>query len=188
MVVTPLRYLPGALLRRTCRSGGRGSEVRQTGGVDSPPWVGDSSAIADEIEEFLTGIRRAPDADRVLPTVLFTDFVGSTEQLVRIGDKAWKELLARHDELSRSEVERARGTYMDSTGDRCLRDFRRTSTRPSVATAIGRAIHALGIEIRAGCHTGEIEPAGDSVRVSPSTSELGLRRWPDLLRYLSLPR
>jgi pimeloyl-ACP methyl ester carboxylesterase/class 3 adenylate cyclase len=141
-----------------------GAKYVELEGVDSPPWAGDSSAIVDEIEEFLTGMRRAPEPDRVLSTVLFTDIVASTEQLARIGDKSWKELLARHDELSKAEVEQARGTYVDSTGDGVLARFDGPARAVKCATAIGGAIRPLGIEIRAGCHTGEIELAGDAVR------------------------
>ncbi len=141
-----------------------GAKYVELEGVDSPPWAGDSSAIADEIEEFLTGMRRAPEPDRVLSTVLFTDIVGSTEQLARIGDKPWKDLLARHDELSKAEVEQARGTYVDSTGDGVFATFDGPARAVRCARAIGGAIRPLGIEIRAGCHTGEIELAGDAVR------------------------
>jgi pimeloyl-ACP methyl ester carboxylesterase/class 3 adenylate cyclase len=141
-----------------------GAKYVELEGVDSPPWAGDSSAIVDEIEEFLTGIRRAPEQDRVLSTVLFTDIVGSTEQLARIGDKPWKDLLARHDELSKAEVEQARGTFVDSTGDGVFAMFDGPARAVRCATAIGGAVRPLGIEIRAGCHTGEIELAGDAVR------------------------
>lgn len=141
-----------------------GAKYVELEGVDSPPWAGDSSVIVDEIEEFLTGIRRGPEPDRVLSTVLFTDIVGSTEQLARIGDKPWKDLLARHDELSKAKVEQARGTFVDSTGDGVFATFDGPARAVRCATAIGGAIRPLGIEIRAGCHTGEIELAGDAVR------------------------
>jgi class 3 adenylate cyclase len=141
-----------------------GAKYVELEGVDSPPWAGDSRAIVDEIEEFLTGIRRGAEPDRVLSTVLFTDIVGSTEQLARIGDKPWKDLLARHNELSKAEVEQARGTFVDSTGDGVFATFDGPARAVRCATAIGGAIRPLGIEIRAGCHTGEIELAGDAVR------------------------
>jgi class 3 adenylate cyclase len=141
-----------------------GAKYVELEGVDAPPWAGDSNAIIDEIEEFLTGIRRTPEPDRVLSTVLFTDIVGSTEQLARIGDKPWKDILARHDELSKAEIERARGTYVDSTGDGVFARFDGPARAVRCAMAIGGAIRPLGIEIRAGCHTGEIELAGDAVR------------------------
>jgi class 3 adenylate cyclase len=141
-----------------------GAKYVELEGNDSPPWAGDSSAIVDEIEEFVTGMRRAPEPDRVLSTVLFTDIVGSTEQLARIGDKPWKEVLARHGELSQAEIQRARGTYVDSTGDGVFARFDGPARAVRCAMAIGGAVRPLGIEIRAGCHTGEIELEGDALR------------------------
>lgn len=141
-----------------------GAKYVELEGVDAPPWAGDWNAIIDEIEEFVTGIRRAPEPDRVLSTVMFTDIVGSTEQLARIGDGPWKDLLARHDELAKAEIQRARGTYVDSAGDGVLATFDGPARAVRCATAIGGAIRRLGIEIRAGCHTGEIELAGGAVR------------------------
>ena len=141
-----------------------GAKYVELEGVDAPPWAGDSNAIIDEIEEFLTGIRRAPEPDRVLSTVLFTDIVGSTEQLARIGDGPWKGLLAQHDDLAKAKIQQARGTYVDSAGDGVLARFDGPARAVRCATAIGEAVRPLGIEIRAGCHTGEIELAGDAVR------------------------
>jgi pimeloyl-ACP methyl ester carboxylesterase len=141
-----------------------GAKYVELEGVDAAPWAGDWNAIIDEIEEFLTGIRRAPEPDRVLSTVMFTDIVGSTEQLARIGDGPWKDLLARHDELAKAEIQQARGTYVDSAGDGVFATFDGPARAVRCATAIGEAIRPLGIEIRAGCHTGEVERAGDAVR------------------------
>ncbi len=141
-----------------------GAKYVELEGVDAPPWAGDSNAIIDEIEEFLTGIRRTPEPDRVLSTVLFTDIVGSTEQLARIGDGPWKGLLAQHDDLAKAKIQQARGTYVDSAGDGVLARFDGPARAVRCATAIGEAVRPLGIEIRAGCHTGEIELAGEAVR------------------------
>ena len=138
-----------------------GAKYVELEGVDNPPWAGDWNSIIDEIEEFLTGIRRAPEPDRVLSTVLFTDIVGSTEQLAQIGDGPWKGLLAQHDELAKAEIQQARGTYVNSNGDGVLATFDGPARAVRCATAIGGAIRPLGIEIRAGCHTGEIELARD---------------------------
>ena len=113
---------------------------------------------------FLTGIRRAPEPDRVLSTVLFTDIVGSTEQLAQIGDGPWKRLLAQHDELTKAKIQEARGTYVDSAGDGVFARFDGPARAVRCATAIGGVMRPLGIEIRAGCHTGEVELAGDAVR------------------------
>ena len=100
----------------------------------------------------------------MLSTVLFTDIVGSTEQLAQIGDRPWKGLLAQHDELAKAAIQQARGTYVNSTGDGVLARFDGPARAVRCATVIGGAVRPLGIEIRAGCHTGEIELAGDAVR------------------------
>jgi class 3 adenylate cyclase len=86
-------------------------------------WTGEVHALLDEVEEFLTGIRRGPDPDRVLATVLFTDVVGSTEAATRLGDRAWRELLGRHHALIRKELRRWRGREIDTAGDGFLATF-----------------------------------------------------------------
>jgi len=133
-------------------------------GGDDEPWVGDQDAILDEVEQFLTGKRHVQDADRVLATVLFTDIVASTQLAARLGDTAWKELLAAHDERAKAEIERHRGTYVSSAGDGLLATFDGPARAVHCAQAIGDAVRSLGLEIRAGCHTGEIELAGADVR------------------------
>jgi class 3 adenylate cyclase len=133
-------------------------------GDDDLWFVGDSDSIVDAIEEFVTGVRPALRSDRVLATVLFTDIVGSTEMAARLGDTTWKGLLATHDELARAEIERHRGTYVDSTGDGLLATFDGPARAVRCAQAIAEAVQPLGIQIRAGCHTGEIELAGSAVR------------------------
>lgn len=133
-------------------------------GTDLLPFVGDADAVLDVIEEFVTGVRPALRSDRVLATVLFTDIVGSTEMATRLGDSAWKNLLAIHDERARSEIERSRGTYVASTGDGLLARFDGPARAVRCAQAISEAVRDLGIEIRAGCHTGEIELEEDDVR------------------------
>jgi class 3 adenylate cyclase len=133
-------------------------------GVDSPPWAGDSGAIVDEIQEFLTGVRSVPEVDRVLSTVLFTDIVGSTERLSEVGDAEWRSVLARHDERARTEIERHRGRFVDSTGDGLLATFDGPARAVRCAQAIGASVRDLGIQIRAGVHTGEVELQGAAVR------------------------
>jgi class 3 adenylate cyclase len=120
--------------------------------------------IADEIEEFLTGSRRPPDADRVLATVLFTDIVGSTRRAADIGDAKWGELLDGHHSVVRSEIDRYRGTEIDTAGDGFLATFDGPARAIRCAQAIVAAVRTLGLEIRAGCHTGEIELVDGDIR------------------------
>ena len=127
------------------------------------PWI-DSDQILDEVEEFLTGVRRGPAADRVLATVLFTDIVGSTGQAAAIGDRAWSELLSRHEALVRTEIERGGGSVVDTAGDGLFARFDGPARAVRAAQAIIEAVRLLGVEVRAGVHTGEVELAGDQVR------------------------
>jgi class 3 adenylate cyclase len=126
-------------------------------GDDHLPWVGDADAVLGEIEHFLTGAQPRPEAHRVLATVLFTDIVGSTEQLSGFGDARWKETLAAHDDRAKAQIERHHGTYVNSTGDGFLATFDGPARAVRCAQAIADAVRPLGLEIRAGCHTGEIE-------------------------------
>jgi class 3 adenylate cyclase len=130
-------------------------------GRDHPPYVGDVEAIVEEVEAFLTGQRHRPSPDRILATVLFTDIVGSTQRLAEAGDTRWADLLAQHDDLARREIERHRGRYIDSTGDGLLASFDGPARAVRCAQALGAGLGELGLGIRAGCHTGEIELAGD---------------------------
>ena len=132
-------------------------------GDDHVWFAGDTDSIVDPIQEFMTGARPAQDLDRVLATVLFTDIVGSTEMAARLGDTAWKELLATHDERAKTEIERHRGSYIHTTGDGLLATFDGPARAVRCAQAIAEAVGSLGAEIRSGCHTGEIELAGDDV-------------------------
>jgi class 3 adenylate cyclase len=116
------------------------------------------------VEAFLTGERHAPSLDRILSTVLFTDIVGSTQRLAELGDARWADLLAHHDHLARREIERHRGRYIDAAGDGLLATFDGPARAVRCAQALGAALRELGLNIRAGCHTGEIELAGDCVR------------------------
>jgi class 3 adenylate cyclase len=129
-------------------------------GVDLLPFVGDADAVLDVIEEFVTGVRPVVQSDRVLATVLFTDIVGSTEVASRLGDSAWKDLLAIHDERAKSEIERFRGTYVASTGDGLLATFDGPARGVRCAQALVEAVKPLGIQIRVGLHTGEVHYGG----------------------------
>jgi class 3 adenylate cyclase len=128
---------------------------------EGPVWVGQEEAVADEIQHFLTGVRRAAVSDRVLATVLFTDIVGSTERAAELGDSTWRSLLERHDRLVRDEVRRHRGRFVKSLGDGALAVFDGPSRAISSATAIRDAVRDLDLEIRAGLHTGECELLAD---------------------------
>jgi class 3 adenylate cyclase len=127
-------------------------------------WFGEEDTVADEIQHFLTGVRRPVVSDRVLATVLFTDIVGSTERAAGLGDGAWRSLLERHDSLVREEVERHRGRFVKSLGDGALAVFDGPSRAISSATAIRNRMREVDLEIRAGLHTGECELlSGDDV-------------------------
>jgi pimeloyl-ACP methyl ester carboxylesterase len=133
----------------------------------------DSDEIVDEVEEFLTGVRPAPEAERVLATVLFTDIVGSTDHAATAGDHRWRRLLDAHDLQVRRELSRYRGREVDTTGDGFFATFDGPARAVRCATAIRDAVRSLGVEIRAGVHTGEVELADD--RVTGIAVHLGAR-------------
>jgi class 3 adenylate cyclase len=121
------------------------------------PWI-------DEVEEFVTGIRPlGPVGERVLATVLYTDIVGSTQQAELIGDAAWKRLLDQHDKVIEHEVQRFRGVRVKHTGDGALCRFDGPARALSCGLAVATAIRALGLEVRTGVHTGEVELRGDDI-------------------------
>ena len=126
-------------------------------GVDHLPFLGDQDAIVDEVEEFLTGARPAPRTDRVLATVLFTDIVGSTGYAARVGDREWGALLEQHHALVRKEIERYLGREIDNAGDGFFATFDGPARAIRCAEAVVEGVRDLGIEIRAGVHTGECE-------------------------------
>jgi pimeloyl-ACP methyl ester carboxylesterase len=126
-------------------------------------WAGNPDQVIDEIEEFLTGTRRGPEPDRVLSTVLFTDIVGSTEQATRLGDRRWRDLLERHHTLVRQQLERFHGCEVDTAGDGFLATFDGPARAIRCATAIQGGMPRIGLEVRAGVHTGECELFADKV-------------------------
>jgi pimeloyl-ACP methyl ester carboxylesterase len=132
-------------------------------GDDHVPWL-DSDEVLDEVEEFLTGVRRGPDHDRVLVTVLFTDIVGSTDRATELGDRPWRDLLERHNAIVRRQLERFRGREIDTAGDGFLAIFDGPGRAVRAAGAIIAAVRTLGLEVRAGLHTGEVELAGTDIR------------------------
>jgi pimeloyl-ACP methyl ester carboxylesterase/class 3 adenylate cyclase len=123
----------------------------------------DGGAMLGEIEEFMTGQSAWREPDRVLATVLFTDIVGSTERLAAMGDHAWRDVLKRHHAVIRSLVERHRGRSIGTSGDGALAAFDGPARAIRAAQAIREGLHPLGIEIRAGLHTGEVEVMGDDI-------------------------
>lgn len=133
-------------------------------GSENLIWAGDQLRMVSELQEFLTGVRPTPETERVLATVLFTDIVGSTERASTLGDYAWKELLDRHYVLMREQLDRFRGRQIVTTGDGFLATFDGPARAIRCAQVIEAAVRALGLEIRAGLHTGEIELAGMDVR------------------------
>jgi class 3 adenylate cyclase len=133
-------------------------------GADHFMFLEDADVVLDEIEEFLTGVRRGPEPDRVLATVLFTDIVGSTERAAELGDRNWSELLGRHHAQVRGNLEAHRGQEVDTAGDGFLATFDGPARAVRCALASVRDLRQLGLPIRAGIHTGEVETAGQAVR------------------------
>ena len=127
------------------------------------PFLGDPDAIVDEIEEFLTGIRPAPTRERILATVLFTDIVGSTGRAVEMGDRHWHDLLDEHHRLVRTQLDRFRGKEIKTVGDGFLATFDGPARAIRCALEICAQVHELGLELRAGLHTGEVELMGDDI-------------------------
>jgi pimeloyl-ACP methyl ester carboxylesterase len=140
-----------------------GAKLVELPGEDHFWWVGDTDAVADEIEEFLTGARQVSEPDRVLATVLFTDIVDSTRRAAEIGDRRWRDLLGSHNAVLREVVGRFRGRAIKSTGDGFLATFDGPARALQAAFAIHEETGKLGIGVRAGLHTGEIELIGDDV-------------------------
>jgi class 3 adenylate cyclase/pimeloyl-ACP methyl ester carboxylesterase len=126
-------------------------------GADYGLAVGDIDVVIDEVEEFLTGSRPAHATDRVLATVLFTDIVDSTRRAVELGDARWRDVLERHDELARTEVARFGGAISDFTGDGLVASFEGPARAVRCAFALRDRLRTLGLDIRAGLHTGEVE-------------------------------
>jgi class 3 adenylate cyclase len=140
-----------------------GARYLELPGEDNLFFVGDTGPLLDAIEEFVTGRLPAHEIDRVLATVMFTDVVGSTDQVAGMGDRRWSELLATHDGLTRAELERFRGREIRATGDGFLATFDGPGRAVRCACAIRDAVRAIGMQVRVGLHTGEIELHGDDI-------------------------
>ncbi len=141
-----------------------GAQFVELAGNDHMPWVGDSDAVLDEVERFLTGGRRGAEPDRVLATVLFTDIAGSTERAAELGDRRWSELLEAHHSRVRALISRYDGREVDTAGDGFLATFDGPTRAIRCAEEITAAVQTIGLDVRAGVHTGEIVLAGDDVR------------------------
>jgi class 3 adenylate cyclase len=142
-----------------------GARFIEYAGNDHTPYFGDREELLGDIEEFMTGHRDSSpeDIERVLATVLFTDIVDSTRRAAETGDRSWRKLLDSHDELALQVVEKHRGTLIKSTGDGILATFDGPARGVRCALALGTAIRQIGLPIRAGLHTGEIEIRGRDI-------------------------
>lgn len=146
--VEQARYLAGAI---------PDARLVELPGEDHLPFLGDSDAIVDEIQEFVTGSRPHPEAERILSTVLFTDIVGSTQLQAALGDRAWRDLVLAHHAVVRHALARWRGIENDTAGDGFYATFDGPARAVRCALEVAQGVRDLDIEIRAGVHTGECE-------------------------------
>lgn len=140
-----------------------GATYRELDGDDHMFFAGDTDAMIDEIEEFLTGVRPPVMTDRVLATVLFTDIVASSERAADMGDTAWRRVLDAHDVVVRSQLERYRGREVNTTGDGFVATFDGPARAIRCAVDTVTALRPLGVEVRVGLHTGEVELRGHDI-------------------------
>ena len=140
-----------------------GAKYVELPGLDHTPVRGNSEAILQEIRRFLVSAQQPVEVDRVLATMLFSDIVGSTERAVTLGDRSWRELLARHHQVVRHELQRFRGHEVDTAGDGFLATFDGPARGVRCASHMVEALRPLGLSIRVGLHTGECELVGNKV-------------------------
>jgi pimeloyl-ACP methyl ester carboxylesterase len=140
-----------------------GARYVELPGADHLPWTGDQEALLGEVEEFLTGARSAPDPERVLATVMFTDICGSTARASELGDARWRDLLAAYQSAVARELARAGGREIKTLGDGHLATFDGPARAIRCGRAIADAAAGLGLEVRVGLHCGEVELMGDDV-------------------------
>lgn len=140
-----------------------GARYVELPGEDHLPFAGDLDAMLDEVEEFLVGSRNASESERALATILFTDIVGSTEKAAALGDRRWRALLERHDAAVRHQLSLHRGREVKTMGDGFLATFDGPARAIRCASAVREEVAGLGIEVRAGIHTGEVELIGEDV-------------------------
>jgi class 3 adenylate cyclase len=148
---------------RMCADYIAGSSYVELPGRDWLIYTSDVQRIADEIQEFLTGVRGGRSSDRVLATVLFTDIVASTERAAALGDERWRELLAAHDALVRRQLDRFRGREVNTTGDGFVATFDGPARAIQCGCAIRDGVGSLDLEVRVGLHAGEVEVSGSDV-------------------------
>jgi class 3 adenylate cyclase len=134
-----------------------GAKYVQLSGRNNLIWSGDQDAIIAEIQQFITGVRPAPEPERILATLMFTDIVGSTDLAAAIGDARWRDVLAEHNRTVRDQLDRFRGREVKTTGDGFLAVFDGPARAIRCGAAISAAVRTLGISVRAGIHTGEVE-------------------------------
>lgn len=140
-----------------------GATYVELGGQDSLFWIGETEELLSLIEEFVTGSSSAPKPDRVLATVLFSDIVESTSQASAMGDHAWRDRLDAHDAMVRRQLSRFRGLAVKTTGDGFLASFDGPNRAIQCARAIIDGAQQLGLQVRVGLHTGEVEVRGDDI-------------------------
>ena len=140
-----------------------GARLVELSGTDHIPFLGDWEAILDEIEEFVTGVRRARGGQRVLATILFTDIVESTKKAGELGDEKWRRVLDEYDGIVRQHLDRFQGRLIKRTGDGHFATFDGPARALRCACAIRTSVQRLGLEIRSGLHTGEVEVRGDDL-------------------------
>jgi len=133
-----------------------GARFVELPGADHFPAI-DADQILDEVEEFLTGVRPVPEPDRVLATILFTDIVGSTSRAAELGDARWRQLIQQHHALIRHQLGRFSGREIDTAGDGFFASFDGPARAIRCACAISDSVRGIGLEVRAGLHTGECE-------------------------------
>lgn len=142
----------------------RGAEVVELQGDEHAPFMGDADVVLDQVQSFVGAIREQEDEfGRVLATVLFTDLVGSTERAVALGDRAWRDLVEPHHATIRRLLARYRGIEVDTAGDGFFATFDGPARGVRCAQAIVDAVNSLGLEVRAGVHTGEVETINNKV-------------------------
>jgi len=172
--VLPMIGVPTLVLHRTDDLGpieyGRylvehvpGARFVELAGNDHMPWLGNSYAVLDEVEQFLTGARHAAEPDRVLATVLFTDITSSTERTAQLGDDRWRVLLESHNERVRRQLAAFSGREVKSLGDGFLATFDGPARAIRCACAIREDLGSPGVDVRAGVHTGECEVIGPDI-------------------------
>jgi class 3 adenylate cyclase len=140
-----------------------GARFVEFAGEDHLPWTQDVEPVLAEIEAFLTGSRPVEEADRVLATVMFADIVDSTQRAASIGDRAWTNELQQFYGIARRQLERYRGREIDTAGDGYFATFDGPARAVRCAQTIAKEVSQLGLTVRAGLHTGEVEVVGDKI-------------------------